>query len=142
VITAASAAAVALLAGLDLMGDRGTGASAAHLAVEVALLIAAAIAASLLVMRARAARREAEAAVRGVSAAIDAQFEAWGLTSAEREIGVLLLKGLSHKEIANVRETGEATVRQQALALYRKAQLTGRAELSAFFLEDLLPPRA
>jgi hypothetical protein len=29
-------------------------------------------------------------------------------------------------------------VRQQSLAVYRKAGLAGRAELSAFFLEDLL----
>ena len=39
-----------------------------------------------------------------------------------------------------MRETSERTVRQQSLAVYRKAGLTGRAELSAFFLEDLLAP--
>jgi hypothetical protein len=31
-------------------------------------------------------------------------------------------------------------VRQQAIAVYRKSGLAGRAELSAFFLEDLLLP--
>ena len=51
-----------------------------------------------------------------------------------------MLKGLSFKEIAPVRGTSERTVRQQALAVYAKAGLAGRAELAAFFLEDLLVP--
>ena len=55
-------------------------------------------------------------------------------------IALLLLKGPSHKAIAAVRQTSEKTVRQQSLAVYRKAGLSGRAELSAFFLEDLLLP--
>jgi DNA-binding CsgD family transcriptional regulator len=66
------------------------------------------------------------------------QFEAWRLTPAEQEVGLLLLKGFSHKEIARFRNTSEATIRQQAAALYQKANLSGRAALSAFFLEDLL----
>jgi DNA-binding NarL/FixJ family response regulator len=59
---------------------------------------------------------------------------------AEREVGLLLLKGLSHKEIAGVLDKSERTVRQQSLGIYKKAGLAGRAELSAFFLEDLLLP--
>jgi DNA-binding CsgD family transcriptional regulator len=72
--------------------------------------------------------------------AIDRQFQRWKLTPAEAEVGMLLLKGLSHKEAAKVRSTAERTVRQQARSLYRKAGLTGRSELAAFFLEDLLLP--
>ena len=53
-----------------------------------------------------------------------------------------MLKGLSHKEIADIRATSETTIRQQALAVYRKSDLRSRAELSAFFLEDLLLPIA
>jgi DNA-binding CsgD family transcriptional regulator len=78
----------------------------------------------------------------GLGALIDRQFADWALSAAEREIGLLLLKGLSLKGIADVRKTSERTVRQQALAIYRKAGVAGRAELSAFFLEDLLLPRA
>jgi hypothetical protein len=33
-------------------------------------------------------------------------------------------------------------VRQQAGSIYRKAGLGGRRDLAAFFLEDLLGPRA
>jgi DNA-binding CsgD family transcriptional regulator len=85
-------------------------------------------------------RSEAQEVLRGLGAAMDAQFHRWGLTPAEREVALLLLKGLSLKDIAGMRSTSERTVRQQALAVYRKAGLAGRAELSAFFLEDLLLP--
>jgi DNA-binding CsgD family transcriptional regulator len=78
--------------------------------------------------------------LKGLGNAIDAQFDRWGLTPAEREVALLMLKGLSHKEIAVVREASERTVRQQARAIYGKANLSGRAALSAFFLEDLLLP--
>jgi DNA-binding CsgD family transcriptional regulator len=85
-------------------------------------------------------RSEARALIDGLGEAIDAQFSRWNLTEAEREVALLLLKGLSLKEIATVRATSERTVRAQARSLYSKAGLTGRAALSAFFLEDLLAP--
>lgn len=86
-------------------------------------------------------RAEAHQALQGLGEAIEHQCDRWGLTEAERSVAVLLLKGLSLKEIADARGTTERTARQQANAVYRKAGLGGRAELSAFFLEDLLPPR-
>lgn len=85
-------------------------------------------------------RGEAGQLVAGLSAAIDRQLESWALTAAEKEVALMLLKGLSHKDVAGVRGTSEATVRQQARTLYRKAGLSGRADLAAFFLEDLLVP--
>ena len=66
------------------------------------------------------------------------QFEAWKLTRTEREVAMLLLKGLSFKEIASVRNTLEKTVRQQASAIYKKAGVNGRHAFSAWFIEDLL----
>jgi DNA-binding CsgD family transcriptional regulator len=85
-------------------------------------------------------RAEARTFIDGLGQAIEAQFARWGLTEAEAEVALLLLKGLSLKEVATVRATSERTVRAQARALYGKAGLTGRAALSAFFLEDLLAP--
>jgi DNA-binding CsgD family transcriptional regulator len=76
----------------------------------------------------------------GLGAAIDRQFRRWALTEAEREIALLILKGLSHKAIARIRRTSERTVREQARSIYNKAGLSGRSGLSAFFLEDLLLP--
>jgi DNA-binding CsgD family transcriptional regulator len=84
--------------------------------------------------------REAQDVLNGLGAAIDRQFDKWGLTPAERDVALLQLKGLRHRQIAELRETSERTVRQQALAVYRKAGLTGRTDLAAFFLEDLLLP--
>lgn len=85
-------------------------------------------------------RSESRALLNGLGEAIDAQFSRWSLTDAEREVALLLLKGLSLKEVAAVRATSERTIRAQAAALYGKAGVSGRAALSAFFLEDLLAP--
>ena len=84
--------------------------------------------------------QEAGDLLHGLGAAIDRQFDRWALTPAEREVALLQLKGLRHKEIAELRATSERTVRQQALAIYRKSGLNGRSDLAAFFLEDLLLP--
>ncbi len=89
---------------------------------------------------AQAWRHEAHEAVSGLASAMGRQFDRWALTAAEREVALWLLKGLSHKEVATARGTSERTVRQQSLMVYKKAGVTGRAELSAFFLEDLLDP--
>jgi DNA-binding CsgD family transcriptional regulator len=84
--------------------------------------------------------QEAQTVLHGLGEAIDRQFDRWGLTPAEREIALLQLKGLRHKAIAELRNTSERTVRQQALNIYRKSGLNGRNDLAAFFLEDLLLP--
>jgi len=85
-------------------------------------------------------REEAKELLQGLGALIDRQFGRWGLTQAERGVSRLILKGFSHKEVAALRTVAEATVRQQAAAIYKKAGVNGRHELSAFFLEDLLLP--
>lgn len=65
----------------------------------------------------------------------------WRFTPAEKEVGLLMLKGFSFKEVAGFRKTSERTARQQSLEIYKKSGLAGRAEFSAFFLEDLLLPK-
>lgn len=77
-----------------------------------------------------------------LGSAIQQQFVRWQLTVAESAVALLLLKGLSLKEIAAVRATSERTVREQARCVYRKAGISGRPALAAFFLEDLLLPPA
>lgn len=69
---------------------------------------------------------------------IDEQFNQWAFSRGEKEIALLLIKGLSMKDIANIRGSNENTVRQQASQIYKKSSLNGRMELSAFFLDDLL----
>jgi len=86
-------------------------------------------------------RRRAERALEGLGQVVDEQFGAWQLTPAERQIALFLLKGQGHKQIAAATGRSERTVRQHAVAVYQKSGLQGRAELAAFFLEDLnVPP--
>ena len=85
-------------------------------------------------------RASAEAALAGLGRAIDGRFTVWDLTPAEREVALQLLKGRSHKQIAYETGRSERTVRQHAVAIYQKSGLNGRAELAAFFLEDLMVP--
>jgi DNA-binding CsgD family transcriptional regulator len=143
----------------DVAGDWASGSTAMHIGVELLLAVLAAgglawlwaddfrqrhraVAMRGALERARTDAtvwRERHAAVlHGLAQAIDQQLDAWTLTPVEKEVAMLLLKGLSFKEIAAVRGTSERTVRQQAGAVYAKSGLTGRAELAAFFLEDLL----
>lgn len=149
------------LVAFDVWTDWNTGASFRHLATEtfVALLALLGIAfiwsrnillshkverldRDLESAKADASKWKAENAhlLQGLGEAIEKQLAEWGLTEAERQIATLLLKGLSLKEIAEARSTSERTVRQQTIALYSKSGLAGRAELAAYFLEDLFAP--
>lgn len=87
-------------------------------------------------------RSRTQTLLRGLGEALDRQFDAWALTPTEKDTALLLLKGFSHKEIANLKQRSERTVRQHAIAVYRKSGLSGRAELAAFFFEDMLLPVA
>jgi len=147
-------AVVVVLIGWDLFVDYGEGASSWHLASEFAIFLVALGGAVLMwrqldrtrsdlvdaLVEAKQWKQESNELIQGLGAAIERQFERWQLTNAEAEVGLLLLKGLSHREIAAIRQTSERTVREQSRALYRKSGLSGRSSLSAFFLEDLLLP--
>lgn len=85
-------------------------------------------------------RATSQEALEGLGRAIDAQFDAWQLTRAEREVALMLLKGYGHKQIAALTGRSERTARQHAGVVYEKAGLGGRAELAAFFLQDLMLP--
>lgn len=69
---------------------------------------------------------------------IEGQFAIWHLSDSEKDVALLLIKGFSMKEIADFRKTHEKTVRQQSTSIYKKSGLSGRQELAAFFLEDML----
>lgn len=157
---------IGLLAAIDIIADVREGTERLHIVIEVVVFIIAIISASMISLRllneartsrqlvekltmdlhenqqeAIAWRNEAQTLLQGLGASINKQFERWGLTPAEKEIGLFLLKGLSHKEVAYIRGVSEATARQQARAVYTKAGLTGRHDLAAFFLEELALPQ-
>jgi len=70
--------------------------------------------------------------------AINEQFELWQLTPVEKEVALLLVKGLSNAEIAQVRSKSEKTISHQASSVYKKANVQGRHELAALFFEELI----
>ncbi len=132
-----------------------------HFIVEMALLILVLASAVVLMGRWTRARRErdlvslalqrkqsemtewqetAQVFLEGLGDQIERQFGRWEFTQAESAVALLLLKGYSHAEIADIFSKSERTVRQQAVAVYRKSDLAGRAQLAAYFLEDLLLP--
>jgi len=161
---------LAVSLGIDLVMDLGRQTSLFHAFVEGLAILAAVVGVVLSARRLRTAlheaqdlrdqaralsttlettrreaerwRREAAVFLSGLGVAIEQQFERWGLSAAEKEIALLLLKGFEHKEIAALRNVSETTVRQQARNMYRKGGLSGRHDLAAFFLEDLLAPRS
>jgi DNA-binding CsgD family transcriptional regulator len=145
----------------DLSDDLAEGAGFWHIGPEVLIVIGTVVIAVLALLQytrvtEKAERfalkvRELEAENRdwqertkmyseGLAKEIDLQLTRWELSQAEKQIALLLLKGLSNKEIAEIRETTEHTIKQQSSAVYRKSGLSSRSELSAFFLEDLLTP--
>jgi DNA-binding CsgD family transcriptional regulator len=159
---------VAVLAAIDISSDLREGTTVSHVVFESGVFLVGLFGSIFIVRRlvltlrgARAAQREvldlekrlvateAEAnrwrsdardLMSGLAEALDQQFDRWALSPAEKETALLLLKGLSHKEVADVRSVSEATARQQARAVYKKGGLSGRHDLAAFFLEDLMLP--
>ncbi len=145
---------------IDLMSDSLAGESRIHLLIEGAIFVGSGVAFVLLFVRIRNNmvtisktsaqlsesgveaekwRKRAQVFLDGLGTAIQAQFDDWRLTRTEKEIAMYLIKGFSHKEIARITNRSERTVRQHAGEVYQKSGLNGRAELAAFFLEDLLP---
>lgn len=143
----------------DLVIDYYEESDAWHLAIEALVIVLSLAGLGYLIKEAIARRRELESltakleyteqslsesrehvrnANRAYSEVIQKQLDDWQLTPSEKDVAVLLLKGLSFDEIASVRKTKEKTVRQQATAIYRKSNLNGRHEFAAWFFEDFL----
>ena len=126
----------------DLLDDSE---SLLHIVIE--LLVFIAISTVLLVELRRVSRLKAEvhqerdktARLSGdLLAVMRGQFADWGLSPSECEVALLLIKGLSMKEISSAREVKEKTIRQQATSVYAKSGYAGRHELVAHFIEDLM----
>ena len=150
-----------VLVGLDLVSDYLEGGTGTHLILEGLLLALSGAVFGGGVRQLLQARQKIESLksdveklneekekwkgethqlLAGLSVKIENQFAYWKLTPAETEVGFLLLKGFSLKEIADTRSTKLKTVQQQSQSIYQKTSLARRSELAAFFLEDLLPP--
>jgi len=152
---------VAVLSAWDIASDWSTTGFGLHIALEALLLIGAGTGMALVLRQWLRLRRkttelqqdltrvsqlneqyrlEARQFAEGLQGSIDRQMDRWKLSEAEKQVAYLLIKGFSTKKVAELRNTSEKTVRQQCTQIYRKANLEGRADLAAFFLEDLLSP--
>ncbi len=150
---------VVIASGLDFYMDLSHGASTSHIAKEAAIMVLAGALIIWMLLEHLQQVKEIAQLKEGLketdkhheamseyvqtmrkqlSDVVSQQFEDWQLTASEKEVGWFLLKGLSLKEIAAIRDTLEKTVRQQASAIYRKAGVSGRHAFSAWFIEDLL----
>jgi len=144
---------------IDVITDIGLGVPTWHIVEEGVIVLLSAIAVVYLVVEMMSRTRELAAlsttlanadqhlanitmemkrARRQYGEVIHQQFDEWRLTTGEQQVGLLLLKGLSFKEIAAVRSTQEKTVRQQASTIYGKSGVEGRHAFSAWFLEDFM----
>lgn len=65
-------------------------------------------------------------------------FETWGLTAAEADVANFAIKGAPIGEIAQLRGSREGTVKTHLNAIYRKAGVSGRAQLLSLLVEDLM----
>ncbi len=150
---------IMLLNAVDVVTDIGLGVPLWHIIEEGVIVLISAVAVTYLLLEMRRRTQKLNHLVDTLSTAdqqlqnitsemknarkmysetIHHQFDEWRLTQSEQQVALLLLKGLSFKEIGAVRTTREKTVRQQASTIYGKSGLEGRHEFSAWFLEDFL----
>lgn len=150
---------IVIASGADLMADVSQGSDAGHVLQEAAVMVIALLGFSWMLISLIRSQDEIKQlyaelgsikempqpssqkmidARRQLAEVIGMQFEEWKLSKSEQEIGHLLLKGFSLKEISTLRGTAEKTIRQQASAIYKKAGVAGRHVFSAWFMEDLL----
>jgi DNA-binding CsgD family transcriptional regulator len=150
---------IVVASGADLMADVSQGSDAGHVLQEAAVMVIALLGFSWMLISLIRSQDEIKQlyeelgsikkmpqpssqkmidARRQLAEVIGMQFEEWKLSKSEQEIGHLLLKGFSLKEISTLRGTAEKTIRQQASAIYKKAGVAGRHVFSAWFMEDLL----
>lgn len=152
-------ATVVVTSGADLLADLSHGVDTAHIVKEAITVSISIVAIAWLLLGLHQQRLEIKSLRQELDTAnspqtapkkyvlearkklgnvVTQQFSEWTLTASEIEVGWLLLKGLSLKEIAMVRSTQEKTVRQQASSIYKKSGVAGRHAFSAWFIEDIL----
>lgn len=129
----------------DMIADPGAPHSLLEMMVALALIFGIAGGGWQLRMvldRMRDQERALATARGDLAKVVEGQFAAWKLTSAERDVALFALKGLDVAEIAAVRGVATGTVRAQLTRICAKADVSGRAQFAAWFVEELLDDRA
>lgn len=144
-----------VVSGMDLVLDFSEGTDFSHVAQEAVILTLSLLALAWLLFNLRQhaieikklrqelsrtenvsppAKKYVQEAKTNLSHVISQQLDEWQLSRSEKDVGWLLLKGFSLREISALRDTREKTVRQQASSIYKKAGLNGRHAFSAWFI--------
>lgn len=72
---------------------------------------------------------------------VEAHFDTWGLTPAERDVAGFVVKGMTTAEIAELRGSSEATVKAHLNAVYRKSGCSNRASMLSSVIDSLISGR-
>lgn len=145
-LAAAAQAVCGLLLAVDILSELPElRADPGHAVLEVAIIAALLLGSALIAAEFRRLQiesHEMQARIRAASGAfvgvLQEAFDQWGLTPAEREVALLAVKGFTTDEIAALRDARAGTIRAQCAAVYRKAGVSGRAQLLSLFVDHLL----
>jgi len=105
-------------------------------------LVIGSIISGIALHRAHKRRQRLETQLKAASGAfmemLDEKLSEWGLTPAEQDVALFAIKGFSTREISEMRNTSEGTIKAQTNAIYRKAGVSGRPQLLSLFIDDLM----
>ena len=66
------------------------------------------------------------------------QFSKWELTVAEKDVALLLLRGLNTSDIADLRSVSVGTIKVQAHKIFGKSGVSSRVEFMALFMDEFI----
>jgi DNA-binding NarL/FixJ family response regulator len=129
----------------DLLGSESLLRGSAYHYLEFAIVVALVLGTCFSALEIRKVLRRHQSLENTVKAAsgafhqlIEESFDSWSLTPSERDVALLIIKGLSIAEIAHARQTKEGTIKAQCNAIYRKAGVSSRAQLLSHFIDELI----
>lgn len=71
-------------------------------------------------------------------AALHEKFDEWRLTKAERDVTLLMIRGLSVADIASARKTAQGTIKAQSTSIFRKIGVASKTELMSAIIDEFL----
>ncbi|WP_368484866.1 helix-turn-helix transcriptional regulator, partial [Salipiger sp. HF18] len=69
---------------------------------------------------------------------LEERFSEWRLTSAARDMAIMVIRGFWISEIAALRKTSEGRAKVQANAIFRKVGVSGRSQPMSVLIDELL----
>lgn len=66
------------------------------------------------------------------------KFKEWSLTTAERDVTLLIIRGLSIADIATARNTAHGTIKAQSTSIFRKIGVGSKTQLMSVIIDEFL----